>query len=61
MQTQTLLEKPPGYDKRWWALLFINFSLFVVALDNAVLNVAIPALSRDLGATAANIQWIIDA
>ena len=46
---------------RWWALLFINISLFVVALDNAVLNVAIPELSRDLGATASDIQWIIDA
>lgn len=52
---------PPGYATRWWALLFINISLFVVALDNAVLNVAIPSLSLDLGATAANIQWIIDA
>ena len=61
MQKETQLEKPPGYETRWLALLFINFSLFVVALDNAVLNVAIPALSFDLGASAADIQWIIDA
>jgi len=53
--------KPSGYETRWLALLFINFSLFIVALDSAVLNAAIPTMSRDLDATSADIQWIIDA
>jgi EmrB/QacA subfamily drug resistance transporter len=36
-------------------------SLLVVVIDNMVLNIAIPALIRDLGASQADIQWIIDA
>lgn len=36
-------------------------SLLVLVVDNTVLNLAIPSLMRDLGATPADIQWIIDA
>ncbi|SNY06360.1 drug resistance transporter, EmrB/QacA subfamily [Paractinoplanes atraurantiacus] len=36
-------------------------SLLVVVVDNMVLNIAIPSLIRDLGASSADIQWIIDA
>ncbi|GII78176.1 MFS transporter [Sphaerisporangium rufum] len=36
-------------------------SLLVLVVDNTVLNLAIPSLIRDLGATPADIQWIIDA
>ncbi|HLA42442.1 MAG TPA: MFS transporter, partial [Aggregatilineales bacterium] len=61
MESLTKWDRPPGYSTRWLALLFINLSLAVVAVDNTVLNVAIPAISFDLGASAASIQWIIDA
>ncbi len=33
----------------------------VLVVDNTVLNLAIPSLMRDLGATPADIQWVIDA
>lgn len=36
-------------------------SLFIVGLDNTVVNVALPAIRRDLGAPASGLQWIIDA
>ncbi|GAA2908193.1 MFS transporter [Streptosporangium fragile] len=36
-------------------------SLLVLVVDNSVLNLAIPALMADLGASPADIQWIIDA
>ena len=35
-------------------------SLLVVGLDNTILNVAIPDLIQDLGATTSQLQWIID-
>ncbi|RMF81340.1 MAG: DHA2 family efflux MFS transporter permease subunit [Chloroflexi bacterium] len=60
-QTQHEEPLPAGYEKRWWALLFINISLLIIAIDNTILNVAIPSISIDLGATSAEIQWIIDA
>ncbi len=36
-------------------------SLLIVSLDNTVLNVALPTLQRDLGASVAGLQWTIDA
>ncbi|HLA45142.1 MAG TPA: hypothetical protein VJZ27_16975, partial [Aggregatilineales bacterium] len=51
----------PGYATRWWGLLFIGISLVVISLDNTILNVAIPSISRDLGASASELQWIVDA
>jgi EmrB/QacA subfamily drug resistance transporter len=37
-------------------------SLVIVTLDNTVLNVALPTLARDLGASSTNdLQWIVDA
>lgn len=36
-------------------------SLLVLVVDNTVLNLAIPSLIRDLGASPADVQWIIDA
>lgn len=59
MQDNT--ENLPGYKMRWWGLLFICISLVVISLDNTILNVAIPSISRDLGASASELQWIIDA
>jgi EmrB/QacA subfamily drug resistance transporter len=51
----------PGYATRWKGLIFIGISLIVISLDNTILNVAIPSISRDLGASASQLQWIIDA
>lgn len=50
-----------AYRRRWFGLVFIGLSLIVISLDNTVLNVAIPSISRTLGATASELQWIIDA
>jgi len=58
MNTQSTL---PGYANRWRAMLFIGISLIVISLDNTILNVAIPSISRDLGASASELQWIIDS
>lgn len=53
--------KLPGYKNRWVGLLFICVSLLIISLDNTILNVALPSISRDLGASASDLQWIIDA
>jgi EmrB/QacA subfamily drug resistance transporter len=58
---QEVLENLPGYKTRWLGLLFIGISLIVISLDNTILNVAIPSISRSLEATASDLQWIIDA
>jgi EmrB/QacA subfamily drug resistance transporter len=50
-----------GYRKRWFALVFICFSVMIISLDNTVMNLALPAVSRDLGADASQLQWMVDA
>jgi EmrB/QacA subfamily drug resistance transporter len=61
MQAQTHSTNNPGYERRWLGLVFIGISLIVISLDNTILNVAIPSISRTLGANASELQWIIDA
>jgi EmrB/QacA subfamily drug resistance transporter len=55
------MEQTTMYKKRWIALGFLAFSLLVISLDNTVLNLALPSISRDLGATVNGLQWIVDA
>ena len=50
-----------GYERRWWILVVLCMSLLIIGLDNTVLNVAIPTLVRDLGASNSELQWIVDA
>jgi EmrB/QacA subfamily drug resistance transporter len=50
-----------GYQRRWWALAVLCLSLVVLAMDNTILNVTLPTLARDLGATASQLQWMVDA
>ena len=49
------------HPRRWLILGVLCLSLLVVVVDNMVLTIAIPSLIRDLGASTADIQWIIDS
>ena len=60
----TPLDQPldPGvHDRRWITLGVLCLSLLIIVMDNTILNVAIPSLMVDLGATNSQIQWIIDS
>ncbi|WP_026169904.1 MULTISPECIES: MFS transporter [unclassified Streptomyces] len=50
-----------GYPRRWAVLGVLCLAVFVVSIDTTVLNVALPTMSRDLGASAEALSWIIDA
>ena len=56
-----MLEQTSWYKRRWVALGFLALALLVISLDNTVLNLALPSISRDLGATLNGLQWIVDA
>ncbi|MFC3978636.1 MFS transporter [Streptosporangium jomthongense] len=49
------------HPRRWLILGVLCLSLLVLVVDNGILNLAIPSLMRELGATPADIQWIINA
>ncbi|MEU9132577.1 MFS transporter [Kitasatospora sp. NPDC048540] len=51
----------PGPGLRAWApLLAVCFGYFMVILDVTIINVAVPVVGRDLGASLTAIQWITD-
>ena len=50
-----------AYRRRWGTLLVLCLSLMVIGLDNTILNVAIPTLSRSLHASTSQLQWIVDS
>src|SRR6266516_2101823 len=41
-------------------LLAMCFALFMAMLDNTVVNVALPTISRKLGAGVSGLQWVVD-
>lgn len=49
------------HRRRWAILAVLSLSLVVIGLDNTILNVALPTLVRELGATASELQWIVDS
>ncbi|MEU0332462.1 MFS transporter [Streptomyces sp. NPDC006193] len=51
-------ERP--YARRWWALLVLCLSLLIIVMANTALTVAAPDMTRDLGLTSADLQWVID-
>ncbi|MFF3455724.1 MFS transporter [Streptomyces sp. NPDC002730] len=52
---------PTGHPQRWLILGVICLAQLTVLLDNTVLSVAIPSLTRELDASTADIQWMINA
>ncbi|HEU5030878.1 MAG TPA: MFS transporter [Spirillospora sp.] len=49
---------PGRSPRRWWALAALTLSVLIVGLDGTIINVALPTLSDELGATSAQLQWI---
>src|SRR3984957_6279846 len=48
-------------DRRWIVLPVLCLSVFLVVVDNTIVNVALPTLNRELGASITSLQWIVDA
>ena len=47
--------------KRGWTLAIVSIGLFMVVLDNLVVNVALPSIHRELGASIQALEWTVNA
>ena len=45
--------------RKWWTLAAVSFGLFMIMLDNTVVNVALPSIQRDLDTGLSELQWIV--
>src|SRR6185369_11854090 len=52
---------PDVYRRRWLILAILNLSLVTIVIAVSALNVALPTIQRDLGASGTELQWIVDA
>src|SRR5690349_21271515 len=48
-------------NRKWWTLAAVAFGLFMIMLDNTVVNVALPAIERDLHIAISELEWIVTA
>ncbi len=46
---------------RWWTLAVVSVTVLLATIDETILNVAIPSLQRDLGASASSLQWMVNS
>ncbi len=58
--TQATVEETV-HRRRWAILAVVSLAVFVTVLDGTIVNIAIPSLSVDLGASTRQLQWIVDA
>src|SRR5918999_893030 len=45
--------------RKWFTLAAVSFGLFMIMLDNTVVNVALPAIQRDLDSDLSSLQWVV--
>jgi EmrB/QacA subfamily drug resistance transporter len=61
MQARILARIFAEDTRKWFTLAAVSFGLFMIMLDNTVVNVALPSIQRDLDADLSELQWIVTA
>jgi EmrB/QacA subfamily drug resistance transporter len=49
-----------GARGRWGSLLVCSTAMFMVMIDGSIVNVALPTIGHDMGASTAGLQWVVD-
>jgi len=48
-------------NRKWWTLGAVSFSLFMIMLDNTIVNVALPSIGRGLKVNVSQLEWVVNA
>src|SRR6187399_549104 len=48
-------------NRKWWTLAAVAVGLFMIMLDNTVVNVALPSIREDLGISISELEWVVNA
>jgi EmrB/QacA subfamily drug resistance transporter len=48
-------------NRKWWTLVAVAVGLFMIMLDNTVVNVALPSIRTDLGIGISELEWVVNA
>ena len=58
MRKEWCLPMQTDSKRRWVGLVFISLAVSLIIVDSTIVNVAIPSIVDDLGATSTQVQWI---
>jgi EmrB/QacA subfamily drug resistance transporter len=47
-------------NRKWWTLGAVSFGLFMIMLDNTIVNVALPSIQRDLEIGISELEWVVN-
>src|SRR5262249_39899235 len=47
-------------NRKWLTLASVAFGLFMIMLDNTIVNVALPSIQRDLNITISELEWVVN-
>src|SRR5690349_19582620 len=50
---------PAGYPRRWLAAIVMIVGALMDMIDVTIVNVALPTIRRDLGASATQLEWVV--
>jgi EmrB/QacA subfamily drug resistance transporter len=59
--TTAITSRSRAASRRWWILAVLCLSVLLTVVDNTIVNVALPTISRTLSASTQDLQWIVDA
>src|SRR5439155_11046759 len=46
-------------NRKWWTLTAVAFGLFMIMLDNTIVNVALPSIQRSLDLKISELEWVV--
>src|SRR5580658_7213279 len=46
-------------NRKWWTLAAVSFGLFMIMLDNTIVNVALPSIERSLHLKVSELEWVV--
>src|SRR2546430_775007 len=46
-------------NRKWWTLAAVSFGLFMIMLDNTIVNVALPSIQSSLGLKISELEWAV--
>ncbi len=50
-----------GHPRKWWILVAVSIGMFMGLLDVTIVNIAMPKITADLGATLTKASWVLNA
>src|SRR5262249_18324222 len=59
MRAKVLASIVDEEHRKWWTLFAVSFGLFMIMLDNTIVNVALPTIQSSLNLKISELEWVV--